>query len=354
MNNKVNLLNLDMHELESLVLSLKMKRFRAQQIWNWVYVQGKLNFNDMGNISPEEREVLSNASVFDLPVCIKKLVSSDATQKWLMQSEDGSLFESVFIPERTRGTLCISSQVGCFVGCKFCNTASQGFKRNLTSAEIVAQLMHAKNILSDWPTTPHNRKITNLVFMGMGEPLFNYDNLTKALKIITDKNGLAFSSRNITVSTSGITNKILPLGVDTGVNLAVSLHSANPETRSSIMPINKKYPLLELLKVCKDYPKISKTERVTFEYIMLKDINDSMPDAKLLAQQLQGIKAKINLIPFNPWQGCDFQPSQSTRVIEFSDFLRKKGYICTIRKSRGQDIMAACGQLKAKEELIIG
>jgi 23S rRNA (adenine2503-C2)-methyltransferase len=328
-----------------------VEKFRANQVWNWLYVQGQFDFSQMINLPGSLRAFLQDQLSCELAKPAKELASADGTKKWLFEAPDGKSFEAVFIPDKTRGTLCISSQIGCFIGCKFCYTGTQGFERNLTSGEIVAQVLFAKKILGEWPTSPHNKKITNLVFMGMGEPLFNYDNVCTAISILISQEGLAFSRHSITVSTSGITDKILPLAQDTGVNLAISLHSVDEDKRSRLMPINQTFKLSELLAVVKQYPEASRTERVTFEYIMLKDFNDSKADALLLARTISGIRAKVNLIPFNPWKGSDLEPSDPEVIQNFAKILRKAGYTCTIRNSRGQDIMAACGQLKTSKPL---
>ncbi|MDR1366264.1 MAG: 23S rRNA (adenine(2503)-C(2))-methyltransferase RlmN [Holosporales bacterium] len=324
-----------------------VEKFRANQIWNWLYVQGQFDFNQMVNLPSSLRDFLQDQLSCELPRLIKELTSADGTKKWLFETPDSKSFETVFIPDKARGTLCVSSQIGCFVGCKFCRTGAQGFERNLTSGEIVGQALFVKKILSEWPTNPHNKKITNLVFMGMGEPLFNYNSVCTAISVLTHQEGLAFSRHGITVSTSGITDKILPLAQDTGVNLAISLHSADEDKRSRLMPINQTFRLAELLVAVKKYPGASRTERVTFEYIMLKDFNDSEADALLLARAIKGVRAKVNLIPFNPWKGSDLKPSSPNVIQSFAKILRKAGYICTIRDSRGRDIMAACGQLKS-------
>ncbi|NDG04502.1 MAG: 23S rRNA (adenine(2503)-C(2))-methyltransferase RlmN, partial [Alphaproteobacteria bacterium] len=273
--------------------------------------------------------------------------SVDGTQKWLLKLADGNLIEMVHIPEEDRGTLCISSQVGCTLTCRFCHTGTQKLVRNLTAAEIVGQVMLARDALGEWPSTKDERMLSNIVLMGMGEPLYNYENVAEALRLIMDGHGIAISKRKITLSTSGVVPMIARCGAELGVNLAISLHATNNELRSAIIPLNKKYPLEELLQACRTYPGLSNARRITFEYVMLKGVNDSDADARALVKLLSGIHAKVNLIPFNAWPGAPFECSTDERIETFSDIVNRAGYASPVRTPRGRDILAACGQLKS-------
>lgn len=346
-----SMIGMDREEIEEAILALDMAKFRAKQIYHWIYQRGVASFEEMGNIPKVDKEKLSTAFVLDRPVTANHQHSVDGTRKWLLAMADGQKIETVFIPETTRGALCVSSQVGCTLTCKFCHTGTQPLERNLGSWEILSQVMHARDFLSEWPSTsPQKRLFTNIVMMGMGEPLYNYENVAKALKIAMDDDGLAFSRRRITLSTSGVVPEIYRCGEELGVNLAISLHAVTNELRSQIMPINNKYPLEELLEACRKYPVASESRRITFEYVMLKGINDSLADAKQLVRLLKGIHAKVNLIPFNSWPGAPYECSPQEDIKRFGDVLEAAGFESPIRRPRGQDIMAACGQLKSASE----
>lgn len=328
------------------------KSYRADQIFSWIYEKGSQDFEKMTSLSKELRLYLSENFNLQRPAVSKAQISSDGTQKWLLKLKDDHEIETVHIPELTRGTLCVSSQVGCTLTCKFCHTGTQTWVRNLEPGEILGQVFVARDVFGEWPSSQNKRHISHLVFMGMGEPLYNYENISTALKILMDPRGLAFSRQKITLSTSGVIPQIEACGKDLGVRLAVSLHAVSDEVRDILVPLNKKYPLKELLKVVRAYPEFSKTDYVTFEYVMLKGVNDSERDAKELSQLLRGIPAKINLIPFNPWPGSSFECSELKVMEAFSEVLRQQGYQAPLRKTRGQDILAACGQLKSKSERI--
>jgi 23S rRNA (adenine2503-C2)-methyltransferase len=282
------------------------------------------------------------------PKVVKELVSEDGTRKWLLRTAPGLEFETVYIPEEDRGTLCVSSQIGCTLTCRFCHTGTQRLVRNLSAFEIVGQVMVARDALSDWPSTKEKRRITNVVMMGMGEPLFNFDNVKKAITIMADGDGLALSKRRITLSTAGVVPMIERAGAEIGSMLAISLHSARDEVRDRIVPLNKKYPIKELMAACRSYPGLSNARRITFEYVMLKGVNDSMADAKALIKLIAGIPAKINLIPFNPWPGAPYECSDWDQIEKFAEVVNRAGYASPVRTPRGRDIMAACGQLKSE------
>lgn len=339
-------------------------KMRISQLWHWLYVRGVSDFADMRNISKDLRAMLAQHFTIARPEVVEEQISQDGTRKWLFRFPPRSAgrpveIESVYIPEEGRGTLCISSQVGCTLTCSFCHTGTQKLVRNLTSEEILAQLLTARDRLGDFPDkdTPdgamvpaEGRKITNIVMMGMGEPLYNFEEVKKALLIASDGDGLSLSKRRITLSTSGVVPEIYRTGDEIGVMLAISLHAVRDELRDILVPINKKYPLAELIKACREYPGLSNAKRITFEYVMLKDINDSLDDAKLLVKLLQGIPAKINLIPFNPWPGTNYQCSDWEQIEKFADYVNAAGYASPIRTPRGRDILAACGQLKSESE----
>ncbi|ENR18151.1 ribosomal RNA large subunit methyltransferase N [Brucella suis 63/252] len=339
-------------------------KMRISQLWHWLYVRGVSDFADMRNISKDLRAMLAQHFTIARPEVVEEQISQDSTRKWLFRFPPRGAgrpveIESVYIPEEGRGTLCISSQVGCTLTCSFCHTGTQKLVRNLTSEEILAQLLTARDRLGDFPDkdTPdgamvpaEGRKITNIVMMGMGEPLYNFEEVKKALLIASDGDGLSLSKRRITLSTSGVVPEIYRTGDEIGVMLAISLHAVRDELRDILVPINKKYPLAELIKACREYPGLSNAKRITFEYVMLKDINDSLDDAKLLVKLLQGIPAKINLIPFNPWPGTNYQCSDWEQIEKFADYVNAAGYASPIRTPRGRDILAACGQLKSESE----
>lgn len=342
----------------------KQIKMRVSQIWHWLYVRGISDFGDMKNLSKDFRNTLEDKFDIARPKIVEEQISNDGTCKWLMQFPSGGAgkpveVETVYIPEEGRGTLCVSSQVGCTLTCTFCHTGTQKLVRNLTSGEVLAQLLVARDKLGDFPNvdTPQGaivpnegRKVSNIVMMGMGEPLYNFDNVKKALQIAIDGDGLALSRRRVTLSTSGVVPNIARTGEEIGVMLAISLHAVNDELRDVLVPINKKYPLKELLDSCRNYPGVNNARRITFEYVMLKGINDSLEDAKELVRMLKGIPAKINLIPFNPWEGSDYECSDWDTIEKFADFVNANGYASPIRTPRGRDIMAACGQLKSESE----
>ncbi|KIE04315.1 Dual-specificity RNA methyltransferase RlmN [Candidatus Jidaibacter acanthamoeba] len=348
-NIKKNLIGLDKVELAAAIKELGESSFRAKQIWQWIYRIGIADFNHMTNLPASLREKLAESYTLERVQVSKELISFDETRKWLLKFSDTNEIEAVFIPEKTRGTLCVSSQVGCTLNCSFCHTGTQNLVRNLTAGEIVAQVLHAKDSLSDWNFKEENRKLTNIVMMGMGEPLLNYDNVAKALKIVMDPDGLGISKRKITLSTSGIIPLIEKCGDELGVNLAISLHAVRDDLRNTLVPINKKYPIKDLLNACRKYaPTQNSFRKVTFEYVMLKGVNDSKQDAKELVRLIEGIPAKINIIPFNKWPGTEYQCSDNRTIQEFARIVEDAGYMSPIRRPRGQDILAACGQLKSE------
>jgi 23S rRNA (adenine2503-C2)-methyltransferase len=321
--------------------------FRVRQLWHWIYHRGATDFGVMTSLAKEFRTQLAERFVIERPAIAAAQHSIDGTRKWLLRFADGQEVESVHIPEEDRGTLCVSSQVGCTLTCKFCHTGTQRLVRNLSAAEIVAQVMTARDQLGEWPSPKDGRLLSNIVMMGMGEPLYNYENVARALKIAMDGEGIAISKRRITLSTAGVAPLIERAGRELNVNLAISLHAVNDELRDRIVPINRKYPIATLLDACRNYPGLSNARRITFEYVMLKDVNDSPAEARELVRLLQGIPAKVNLIPFNPWPGAPFECSSDTAIKRFSDIVFDAGYASPVRTPRGQDIMAACGQLKS-------
>ena len=342
----------------------KQIKMRVQQIWHWLYVRGISDFADMRNISKELVATLKEHFTIARPEMVEEQISNDGTRKWLFRFPPRGAgrpveIETVYIPEEGRGTLCVSSQVGCTLTCSFCHTGTQKLVRNLTAEEIVSQLLVARDRLGDFPnrdTLPgaivpnEGRLVTNIVMMGMGEPLYNYENVRDALLLFTDGDGLALSKRRVTLSTSGVVPMIEKIGEETGVMLAISLHATNNDLRDVLVPVNKKYPLNELMDACRNYPGVSNARRITFEYVMLKGVNDSLEDAKNLIKLLKGIPAKINLIPFNKWPGSDYECSTWPQIEKFADFINDAGYASPIRTPRGRDILAACGQLKSESE----
>ncbi len=342
-----NLVGLSREELEAEMLSVGLEKFRARQLWHWIYHRGSTDFAEMTTLAKPVREKLADAYIVARPTVVKDLKSADGTRKWLLRMPDGQEVESVHIPEEDRGTLCVSSQVGCTLTCRFCHTGTQRLVRNLDSAEIVAQVMLARDMLGEWPAPPDGRMLSNIVMMGMGEPLFNYDNVAKALKIVMDGDGISISKRRITLSTSGVVPMMARCGEELNVNLAVSLHAVTDELRDIIMPINRKYPLRDLMEACRNYPGLSNARRITFEYVMLKGVNDTPADARALVKLLEGIPAKINLIPFNEWPGAPYERSTARAIQVFGDIVNNAGYASPVRTPRGEDIMAACGQLKS-------
>lgn len=342
-----NLVGLSRDELEAEMLSIGLEKFRARQLWHWIYHRGATDFSVMTTLAKPVREKLADSHLIARPTVVKDLKSADGTRKWLLRMPDGQEVESVHIPEEDRGTLCVSSQVGCTLTCRFCHTGTQRLVRNLDSSEILAQVMLARDMLDEWPAPPDGRMLSNVVMMGMGEPLFNYENVAKALKIVMDGDGISISKRRITLSTSGVVPAMRRCGEELNVNLAVSLHAVTDELRDIIMPINRKYPLRDLMAACRDYPGLSNARRITFEYVMLKGINDSPADARALVKLLEGVPAKINLIPFNPWPGAPYERSTDRAIQIFGDLVNNAGYASPVRTPRGEDIMAACGQLRS-------
>ena len=347
-----DLMGLTRAELAAEMASIGEKRFRADQIFNWIYFRGATGFGEMTDVSKDLRGRLERLYRIGRPKIVTAQVSTDGTRKWLLRLGDGNEIETVFIPEPGRGTLCISSQVGCTLTCSFCHTGTQAWVRNLTAGEIAGQVMMARDELGEWPTPSDDRQITNIVLMGMGEPLFNYDNVKAAVDLCKDEKGLNFSRRRITLSTSGIVPEIRRAGAEMQVMLAISLHAARDDLRDILVPVNKRWPIAELLAACRDYPELSNARRITFEYVMLKDVNDSDPDARDLLRILEGIPSKINLIPFNPWPGSNYGTSDPDRVQRFGEIIRDAGIMATIRRPRGADIAAACGQLKSESRRV--
>jgi 23S rRNA (adenine2503-C2)-methyltransferase len=328
------------------------RRMRVDQIWSWLYVRGATGFPQMTSVSKELRAALDEKYTLARPEIVAEQVSVDGTRKWLLRlpGENQSRpheVECVYIPETDRGTLCVSSQVGCTLNCSFCHTGTQRLVRNLTPGEIVGQVMIARDRLGDWPGGRH---VTNIVMMGMGEPLYNFEAVRDALLIVADSAGIAISRRKITLSTSGVVPNIARAGAEIGVMLAVSLHAVRDELRNELVPLNRKYPIAELLEACRNYPGLSNARRITFEYVMLKGVNDSLADAKALVKLLKGIPAKINLIPFNPWPGSSYECADWEQIEKFSEYVFNAGYSSPVRTPRGRDILAACGQLKSATE----
>jgi 23S rRNA (adenine2503-C2)-methyltransferase len=326
----------------------KNVRMRVRQLWNWIYVHGARDFGAMSNLAKDFRAHMAAHFTLARPEIVSEQISGDGTRKWLLRTGPGIEFETVYIPEEDRGTLCVSSQVGCTLTCRFCHTGTQKLVRNLTANEIVAQLLVARDALGDWPSTAPGRKVTNVVMMGMGEPLYNFDNVKAALAIVTDGDGLALSKRRVTLSTAGVVPMIARAGAEIGAGLAISLHAVRDELRDRIVPLNKKYPIKDLLAACRAYPGASNARRITFEYVMLKGVNDSLADARALVKLVAGIPAKINLIPFNPWPGAPYECSDWAQIEKFAEIVNNAGYASPVRTPRGRDIMAACGQLKSE------
>lgn len=349
---QMNIIGLSREELSDLLKINKIAAFRAKQIWHWLYYHGVRSFDQMINVPKDLRTALGELFYIHRPTVSQAQVSTDGTQKWLLKFQDGEEVECVHIPEVDRGTICISSQVGCTLTCKFCHTGTQKLVRNLTSAEVVGQMMVARDVFNEWPTPFSHRHVSNIVMMGMGEPLYNYDNVAKALKIVMDPEGISLSKRKITLSTSGVVPMMRQCGEELGVNLAVSLHAVRDDLRNVLVPINKKYPLVELLNACRTYPGASNAHRITFEYVMLKGVNDTPADARELVRLLKHIPSKINLIPFNPWPGSTFECSTPQAITQFSEIVFKAGYSAPVRTPRGRDIFAACGQLKSESERV--
>ncbi|MBA2635964.1 MAG: 23S rRNA (adenine(2503)-C(2))-methyltransferase RlmN [Sphingomonas sp.] len=348
--------------LESEGMDARQAKLRAKQLWHWIYNRGAGDFDGMTDIAKTQRPWLAEKFVISRPDVVEAQVSSDGTRKWLLRTRDGNDFEMVFIPDADRGTLCVSSQVGCTLNCTFCHTGTMRLVRNLTAGEIVGQVMLARDSLGEWPPAaerqdsnkyaPEGRMLTNIVMMGMGEPLYNFDNVRDALKIVMDGDGLGLSKRRITLSTSGVVPMMERAGAEIGVNLAVSLHAVTKEVRDEIVPINRKYGIEQLLEACAAYPGANNARRITFEYVMLKDKNDSDEDARELVRLIRKYKlpAKVNLIPFNPWPGAAYECSSEERIRSFSNIVFEAGISAPVRTPRGRDIDAACGQLKTASE----
>ena len=328
-------------------------KMRASQVWGWIHHYGVTDFAAMTNIAKDTQGKLAEAFSIDRPEIVERQVSKDGTRKWLIRFAPGIEAETVYIPDVGRaGALCVSSQVGCTLNCTFCHTGTQKLVRNLTAAEIVAQVQVARDDLGEWPSPKEDRRLSNIVFMGMGEPLYNLDHVANAVDIIADNEGIAISRRRITVSTSGVVPEIEKLGARTATMLAISLHATNDELRNELVPLNKKYPIEQLMAAIRTYPGLGNARRVTFEYVMLKGVNDSPAEAKALVKLLKGIPAKINLIPFNPWPGTVYECSDWATIERFAAELNRAGYASPIRTPRGRDILAACGQLKSESEKI--
>ena len=343
------LLGLSKQELQQEIESIGEKPFRAKQLWHWIYHQGVTDFHKMTTLAKPFQDKLAELYTLDRPQVITERTSTDTTRKWLVRFQDGKEVETVYIPEEDRGAVCISTQIGCAQGCAFCHTGTQRLQRNLTAEEIVGQFMIVRDSYNEWPSpTDETRMLSNIVVMGMGEPLYNYDNLIKAVKILTDGEGIAISKRRITISTAGMADNIPRLAKDVGTKLAISLHAPNDELRSRIMPINRKYPLSRLIAACKEYQKaLEHRQYITMEYVMLKDVNDTPQHAHELVELVKDLEVKVNLIPFNPWAGCPFEPSSNNAIHRFQHIVEAAHIPTPIRQSRGQDIMAACGQLKS-------
>jgi 23S rRNA (adenine2503-C2)-methyltransferase len=353
---RVDLIGLSKAELRAALetggLEPKQAKLRAKQIWHWIYNRGTTDFTAMTDIAKVQHPWLAERFAISRPEVVEAQVSKDGTRKWLLRSEDAQDYEMVFIPDADRGTLCVSSQVGCTLNCRFCHTGTMRLVRNLTASEIVGQVMLARDSLGEWPSGQDGRMLTNIVMMGMGEPLYNFENVRDALKIVMDGDGLALSKRRITLSTSGVVPLMARAGAEIGVNLAVSLHAVTKEVRDEIVPINRKYGIEELLQACADYPGVNNARRITFEYVMLKDKNDSDADAHELVRLIRkyDLPAKVNLIPFNPWPGAAYDTSEPERIARFSKIVFDAGISAPVRTPRGRDIDAACGQLKTSAE----
>ncbi|MEM8957994.1 MAG: 23S rRNA (adenine(2503)-C(2))-methyltransferase RlmN [Pseudomonadota bacterium] len=356
---RINLVGLTREALRAALIAAgtpeKQSRMRANQLWQWIYQKGVRDFADMTNLAKPYRAELAEAFEIRVPEVTRREVSADGTRKYLVRIEGGHEVETVYIPEADRGTLCISSQVGCTLTCSFCHTGTQRLVRNLTPGEIIGQVMLARDDLGEWPAPGRNPKdetrlLSNIVLMGMGEPLYNFEAVRDAMKIAMDPEGISLSRRRITLSTSGVVPEIARTAEEIGCMLAVSFHATTDEVRNRLVPINKRWPIAELLESLRAYPKLSNSERITFEYVMLKDVNDTDADARRLLDLIRGIPAKINLIPFNEWPGAPYRRSDAARIRRFADIIYKAGYAAPIRTPRGEDIMAACGQLKSDSE----
>ena len=355
----INLVGLTRDALQEALITAgtpaKQVKMRLGQLWQWIYEKGVRDFEQMTNLSKDDRALLADHFVIAIPEVVSKQVSTDGTRKYLVRIAGGHEVETVYIPESDRGTLCISSQVGCTLTCSFCHTGTQKLVRNLTAGEIIGQMMLARDDLGEWPAPGRNpatsaRLLSNIVLMGMGEPLYNFENVRDAMKIAMDPEGIQLSRRRITLSTSGVVPEIARTATEIGCLLAVSFHATTDEVRDKLVPINKRWNIEALLEALRDYPKASNSERITFEYVMLKGINDSDADAHRLVDLIKGIPAKVNLIPFNPWPGAPYERSSNNRINAFSEIVYQAGYASPVRKPRGEDIFAACGQLKSATE----
>lgn len=329
----------------------KQAKMRVGQIWHWLYFRGATDFGVMTSLSKDFRAQLADTFTLERPEIVAKQISKDGTRKYLLRIAGGHEVEVVYIPEKNRGTLCVSSQVGCTLTCSFCHTGTQKLVRNLTAGEIVAQILVARDDLNEWDNTPFDKRmLSNIVLMGMGEPLYNFDNVRDAMKIAMDPEGISISRRRITLSSSGVVPEIAKAGEEIGCLMAISFHATTDEVRDKLVPINKRWNIEALLEALRNYPRLSNSERITFEYVMLKDVNDSDADAHRLIKLIAGIPAKINLIPFNPWPGSPYERSDWKRIEAFGDIVNAAGYASPVRRPRGEDIMAACGQLKSETE----
>ena len=350
---RLDLVGLSREEMGAALAELGLPAFRTKQIWHWIYCRGETDFEAMTTLAKPLRAELAERFVVSRPEIASVQTSQDRTRKWLLGFGDGKQAETVFIPEEDRGALCVSSQVGCTLNCSFCHTGTQAWVRNLSAGEIVGQVMLARDSYDEWPsagTGEDGRLLSNIVLMGMGEPLYNYDNVVKAMNIVMDMEGIAISRRRITLSTAGVVPKIADVGRDLGVRLAISLHAVTDELRDILVPINRRYPIKELLQALRDYPGGRNARRITFEYVMLKGINDSEADARALVKLVRGIPAKMNLIPFNPWPGAPYECSTEASIRRFAEIVNAAGYASPVRTPRGRDILAACGQLKSASE----
>jgi 23S rRNA (adenine2503-C2)-methyltransferase len=349
-----NLVGLTRPELSDAVAALgvpeRQRKMRVSQLWRWIYNRGAGDFEAMSDLGKDLRQGLRESHSVARPDIATTQQSTDGTKKWLLRLSDGNEIEMVYIPDLDHGALCISSQVGCTLNCRFCHTGTMPLVRNLSAGEILGQFMLARDCLDDWPNPDGQRKISTIVMMGMGEPLLNYDNVARALAIIMDMDGIALSRRSITLSTAGLVSAMERCGRELRVNLAVSLHAVTDKVRDQLVPLNRRYPIAELIQACRDYPSANNARRITFEYVMLQEVNDSLEDAHELVRLLRGIPAKINLIPFNPWPGAPYQCSSNNRIHRFAAVLNDAGYSAPVRTPRGRDIMAACGQLKSASE----
>lgn len=350
-----SLIGMNRDALKAALLELgapeKQLKMRVNQLWSWMYQKGARTFDEMTNLSKDFRALLTDNFIIGRPEIVTKQISEDGTRKYLLRIAGGHEVEAVYIPEAKRGTLCISSQIGCTLTCTFCHTGTQKLVRNLTAGEIVGQIMVARDDLEEWDKDPGDKRlVSNIVLMGMGEPLYNTNNVRDAMLIAMDNEGISLSRRRITLSTSGVVPEIVRAGAEIGCMLAISFHATTDDVRDVLVPINRKHKIAELLQACRDYPRLSNSERITFEYVMLKDVNDSDADANRLVKLISGIPAKINLIPFNPWPGSPYERSDWDRIEAFAEIVNNAGYASPVRTPRGEDIMAACGQLKSATE----